>query len=154
MVTGRQVAVLARVDGTAAAARLSEGVRRQRFRPGEVVAVVDPPQELACRAVAAALGEVADLGVSIRAVPGAGEAGWLERAASAARSPWAAPWPDGADEHYLLDLACARECSRADAVGPGGAGYAYCGSLEPALARREFFGPGGLRPGARLFSIS
>ena len=61
-----------------------------------------------------------------------------------ARSPWVVPWQADReyDESYLLDLACARECAQADAVGyAGGSGYAYVTSLDPALARREFFSP-------------
>jgi hypothetical protein len=80
------------------------------------------------------------------------------------------PWQAGReyDESYLLDLACARECAQADAVGyAGGPGHAYVTSLDPALARREFFGqdePGGSGAsgsgasgsgdGLRLFSLS
>ena len=83
-----------------------------------------------------------------------------------ARSPWVVPWQAGPeardhDESYLLDLACARECAQADAVGYGGeSGYAYVTSLDPALARREFFGsldPDGSQnygQGLRLFSLS
>jgi hypothetical protein len=153
VVTGRQLAVLARVDGADEAAALSGSLRRQRLLPAEVVAVTDPAV-LACHAVAAALGELADLGVTIRVVPGS-PARWLERAAGAARSPWVTPWPAGREpgEHHLLDLACARECSRADAVGYAGAGYAFTGSLTPVLARPEFFGPDGPAAGPRLFSI-
>ena len=82
--------------------------------------------------------------------------GWLWRAARAARSPWVAPWrPDGQyGPSYLLDLACARECAQADAVGHTGSGYAYVTSLDPALARPEFFSPDGSGPGPRLFSVS
>jgi hypothetical protein len=66
-----------------------------------------------------------------------GEIAWLARLAT---SPWAAPWPAGGtrDDTYLLDLACARECSQADAVGFGG-DYEFTRSLceaGPALARR------------------
>jgi hypothetical protein len=166
VISGRQLAVLACVDGAAGAASLAGRLCRQRLRPAEVIAVVDAPgegAELACRAVAAALGELADLGVAIRAVPGApARDRWAEQAASVARSPWAAPWPDGREpgEWYLLDLACARECSRADVVGEGGVDYAFTTWLqgvkgfEPALGRREFFGPGGVAAcGPRLFSI-
>ena len=80
-----------------------------------------------------------------------------------ARSPWVVPWQAGAqgpdhDESYLLDLACARECAQADAVGyAAGSGYAYVTSLDPALARREFFGSDGPQNsghGLRLFSLS
>jgi hypothetical protein len=88
----------------------------------------------------------------------AGDAGWIALAAKAARSPWVAPWQADReyDEWYLLDLACARECAQADAVGyagSGGSGYAYVTSLDPALARREFFGPDDSDHGLRLFSL-
>jgi hypothetical protein len=80
----------------------------------------------------------------------------MRHAARAARSPWAAPWPPAdpagqVPESYLLDLACARECSRADAVGTGGGVYAFAPSLAPALARREHFDQPG--QGLRLFSF-
>ena len=54
----------------------------------------------------------------------------------------------------LLDLACARECAQADVVGRAGLTYAYVTSLEPALARREFFGSDGSDNGLRFFSLS
>jgi hypothetical protein len=159
--TGRQVAVLARVEAAAGAARLADALCRQRLRPAEVVAVVDVPEdpaELACRAVAAALGGLADLGVAIRTVPAGPGSPWLEQAAGVARAPWAAPWPPPAEhqpgEHYLLDLVCARECSQADAVGYADASFAFTSRLEAALGRREFFGAeGALLSGPRLFSI-
>jgi hypothetical protein len=69
--------------------------------------------------------------------------------AALAAAPWVAPWPrpqagDGAPgEEYLLDLACARECAQADAVGFGAADYEFTRWLAaPALARRELFLPG------------
>ena len=73
-----------------------------------------------------------------------------------ARSPWVVPWQAGReyDDSYLLDLACARECAQADAAGYAGAGYAFTASLEPALARREFFASGDPGHGLRLFSVS
>ena len=108
--------------------------------------------ELSCHAVTAAL---ADQGMLVTAVPE--ETDWVSRAASAARSPWVAPWQADReyDEWYLLDLACARECAQADAVGyAGGPGYAYVTSLDPALARREFFDGENSDQGLRLFSLS
>jgi len=152
LVTGRQIAVLAPVrdaaDATAVAARLG----RQRLRPAELVVAVaaraGESAELSCHAVTAAL---AGLDMLVTAVPE--EAAWVGHAARAARSPWVAPWQADRDydEWYLLDLACARECAQADAVGYAGSGYTYVTSLDPALARREYFGSG---PGARLFSLS
>jgi hypothetical protein len=162
VISGRRIAVLARADDAGAAAALAAALGRQRLLPAEVVVVTEAPDEpsaeISARAVTAALGDLADQGVSVRALPAvAGEpAGWRRRAASAARSPWAAPWPAG-DEHresYLLDLACARECAQADATGYAGAGYAFTTALDPALARREFFTSDDPGDGLRLFSVS
>jgi len=188
VIAGRRIAVLARAADAAAAAALSAGLARQRFTPAEVVVVVEAPDaasaELSGRAVTAVLSDLADRGVSIRAVPvvtggpdtaglpeaagvpGAaglpeagglpGPAGWLQRAAHAARSPWAVPWHAGREypDCYLADLACARECSQADAAGYAGLAYAFTASLEPALARRDFFASGDPSHGLRLFSVS
>jgi hypothetical protein len=89
------------------------------------------------------------------------ETGWLPRAASAARSPWVAPWLAAGEprETYLLDLVCARECAQADATGYDGAGYdgagyAFTGALDPGLARREYVASGVPVPGLRLVSVS
>ena len=170
LVTGRQIAVLARVEDAAGAAALAARLRRQRSAPAEVVVAVaaraGESAELSRHAVVAALADVAGQGILVTAVPEeAGDAGWIALAAKAARSPWVAPWQADReyDEWYLLDLACARECAQADAVGytgSGGSGYAYVTSLDPALARREFFGPDGpdgpdgSDHGLRLFSLS
>ena len=170
LVTGRQIAVLARVEDAAGAAALAARLRRQRIAPAEVVVAVaaraGESAELSRHAVVAALADVAGQGILVTAVPEeAGDAGWIALAAKAARSPWVAPWQADReyDEWYLLDLACARECAQADAVGyagSGGSGYAYVTSLDPALARREFFGPDGpdgpdgSDHGLRLFSLS
>jgi hypothetical protein len=171
LVTGRQIAVLARVEDAAGAAVLAAGLRDQRTAPTELVAVVPvrsgESAELSCRAVTAALGDLAGRGVAIAAVPEVpvpgqgGGSGWLARAAKLARSPWVAPWQASPAEHgesYLLDLACARECAQADAVGFGGdgegPGYTFVTSLTPALARREFFDPEDSDQGLRLFSLS
>jgi hypothetical protein len=174
LVTGRQIAVLARVEDSAGAAELAAGLREQRTAPAELIAVVPAragqSAELSCHAVAEALGDVAGRGVTVAAVPevpapahgpAVDGSGWLRQAAKLARSPWVAPWPAGPAERgasYLLDLACARECAQADAVGPAGdgegSGYAFVTSLIPALARREFFDPEGTDQGLRLFSLS
>ncbi len=180
-IAGRRIAVLARAADAAAAAALSAGLTGQRFTPAELVVVVEAPDaasaELSARSVTAALGDLADRGVSVRAIPvvtgGPDTAGipgpagdprladdpepaWLRRAASVACSPWVAPWQAGREYHdsYLLDLACARECAQADAAGYAGAGYAFAASLEPALARREFFGSADPGRGLRFFSLS
>jgi hypothetical protein len=175
VVTGRQLGVLARADDQAAAAGLCAGLTRQRLAPAEVVVIVEAADaesaEVAARAVTAALGELADRGTAIRAVPAvagreppavadrrgdgvAGRPGWMAQAASRARSPWVAAWQAGRehDEAYLLDLACARECSQADAVGHAGAAFAFTSSLEPELTRREYFTSGDTSHGLRLFS--
>jgi len=183
MIGARQIAVAARADDAAAAAALCVSLMRQRMMPAELVVLVGAPDaasaELPGRAVTAALGDLADRGVTIRAVPWVtgvpggrdatdnpgqpsepgqlGEPGWLPRAAKMARSPWVVPWRAGHQYHesYLFDLACARECSQADAVGYAGAAYAFVPSLEPALASREFFASGdAARHGPRLFSVS
>ncbi len=181
-IAGRRIAVLACAADAAAAAALSAGLNRQRFTPAELVVVAEAPDaasaELSARAVTVALGDLADRGVSVRALPvvtggpdtagvpgpdgyprpaqDPGPVSWLRHAASVARSPWVAPWQAGCEYHdfYLLDLACARECAQADAAGYAAAGYAFTASLEPALARRQFFASGDPSHGLRLFSVS
>jgi hypothetical protein len=176
MIAGRRIAILARAADAATAAALSADLTRQQFTPAELVVVAEAPDatsaELSARAVTAALGDLADRGVSVRTVPvvtggpdtagvpgpahDPGPAGWQRRAASVARSPWVVPWPAGREYHEsrLLDLACGRECAQADGAGYAGAGYAFSASLEPALARREFFASGDPGHGLRLFSVS
>jgi hypothetical protein len=170
LVTGRQIAVLARVEDPAGATALAARLRRQRTVPAELVVAVaaraGESAELSCHAVSAALADLAGQGLLVTAVPE--EAEWVPLAARTARSPWVAPWRADReyDEWYLLDLACARECAQADAVGyarDAGSGYAYVTSLDPALARQEFYGPNGpdgpdgpdgSDHGLRLFSLS
>jgi len=182
VIAGRRVAVLSRAADADAAAALAASLTGQRFLPAELVVLAEAPDgasaELAARAVTAALAALADRGVTIRAVPvvtggpdtsglpGPGgqpeprnrprPAGWLARAATAASSPWVAPWQAGREYPgtYLLDLACARECAQADAAGYGGASYAFTAALDPALARRDYFAAGSPGHGLRLFSIS
>ena len=161
LVTGRQIAVLARVQDAAGAAALAARLRRQRSTPAELVVAVaartGESAELSRHAVIAALADLAGQGILTTAVSAeAGDAGWIALAARAARSPWVAPWQADReyDEWYLLDLACARECAQADAVGYAGSGYGYVTSLDPALARPEFFGADGSGHGLRLFSLS
>jgi hypothetical protein len=162
LITGRQVAVLARVEDAAAATALAASLARQQMAPAEVVVTFTAPEGDGGdgRDVTAALGDLAGRGVMITVVseapdPDAG-ASWVPRAARQARSPWVVPWQAGHEyeDSYLLDLACARECSQADVVGHAGMTYGYVTSLEPALARREFFGSDGSRAGLRLFSLS
>lgn len=143
IVGGRQVAVLARAEDAAAAAELAADVARQRLRPAEVIVATAPG---AAGGVTEALGGLADAGIRVivddgvtpASFGGKGETGRLARLAESA---WAAPWPPrtGGEDTYLLDLACARECAQADAVGFG-ADYEFTGSLgetPPALVRRD-----------------
>ena len=165
-ITGRQVAVLARVEDAAGAAALSASLARQQMAPAEVVVTFPAPEGdggAGVGSITAALGDLAGRGVLITAVPLAPDAAdldggtsWVPLAAKQARSAWVVPWQAGHEheDSYLLDLACARECSQADAVGHAGMTYGYVTSLEPALARREFFGSDGSRHGLRLFSLS
>jgi len=116
---------------------------------------------LSYRQVRDALGALTDVGISVR-VTGSSRPGAL---AALASSPWVAPWQEAAsekapDDAYLLDLACARECAQADAVGFGADDYEFTRWLsEPALARRELFLPGSPDPdswgarGLRLITL-
>ena len=92
-------------------------------------------------------------------VTGAG----LAAAARAAVSPWSAEWdPQAAyPASYLLELMCALECSRADAVGAAaGADYVFTDVLDPAVARTDLFREGApprstwARRGLRLFAVT
>jgi hypothetical protein len=72
--------------------------------------------------------------------------GWARPLARLASVPWLAPWtPDEQrPETHLLDLACARECAQADAVGLGAGEYEFTRWLdEPALVRAGLLAPGG-----------
>ncbi len=136
---------------------------RQRLAPAEVVV-----------AVAARPGEAAEVTVPV-GYRGAGRPGrpgrdgsrrspmtrpyltgwagpWVAQAATRASSPWAVPWPAGREHggSYLLDLACARECSQADAVGHAGAGLrvrglAGAGDWPGASSSARTAPPSGLR---------
>lgn len=169
-VSGRQVAVLAWLSDGAQASRLASALLAQRLRPAEVIAGCAPGAEQAARE---ALGALSGQGIRVvvtaaaAAGAGAGPAGAAaDRArplARLARSPWLAPWAadGGQGEHYLLDLACARECAQADAVGFAGTEYEFARWLEePALARAGLLAPGGPAAGEwgshglRLFTIT
>jgi hypothetical protein len=162
VIAGRRIGVLSRAADVATAAALSAGLAGQRLLPSELVVLAEAPDaasaELSARAVTATLTGLADRGVDVRAVPVVtGErSSWLRRAATAARSPWVVPWQAQREYHdtYLLDLACARECAQADAAGYGGSGFAFTASLDPALARREYFAASDPGHGLRLFSVS
>jgi hypothetical protein len=182
VIAGRRIGVLSRAADAATAAALSASLVGQRFLPSELVVLAEAPDaasaELSARAVTATLTGLADRGVDVRAVPvvtggsdtsglpGSGShletadhrepSSWLRRAAAAARSPWVVPWQAQREyrDIYLLDLACARECAQADAAGYGGSGFAFTASLDPALARREYFAASDPGHGLRLFSVS
>jgi hypothetical protein len=157
LIAGRQIAVLACAANADAVQALGASVLRQRLLPAELV-VATVPGELAERTATAALSDVAGRGVRIEIISPTDEA-WLRACAARCRSPWAAPWDasrEYADTH-LLDLACARECSQADAIGSAGAAYAFTSTITSAgLARRELLGSGTLdvSHGLRLFSVS
>jgi hypothetical protein len=165
LVSGRQVAVLTRVADAAQAGRLAAALLRQRLRPAEVIAATGAGQT-AEASVRDALAALTDHGV--RVVTTAADTdpagrNWPRPLARLASAPWLAPWtPDGSQpDTYLLDLACARECAQADAVGFGVGEYEFTRWLdEAALARRELLIPGGPSAGdwgshgLRLFTVT
>ncbi len=171
LIGGRQIAVLATLDDAAQASRLAGVLLGQRLRPAEVIARVPGAAQVAPVRDALSVLADADIGIQVTVDPGSregyGGASPREIAAtlaSLASSPWVAPWPAAGeappDDAYLLDLACARECAQADAVGFGPADYEFTRSLAtPALARRELFLPGSLAPdswgprGLRLITL-
>jgi len=125
--------------------------------PGDAAAVRD------------ALGALARHGIRVVVTEGgpgprdSGGADWARPLARLATAAWLAPWAaDGAHGgDYLLDLACARECAQADAVGFGGGEYEFTRWLdEPALVRAELLGHRGPAAGdwgshgLRLFTIA
>jgi hypothetical protein len=159
---GRQIAVLARVADAPQAGRLAAALLGQRLRPAEVIVATGAGHEASVRDALAAL---ADHGVRVVTAAADLPAGpdWPRPLARLAAAPWLAPWTaDGSQpEEYLLDLACARECAQADAVGSGSADYEFARWLdEPALARRDLLAPGGPPAadwgshGLRLFTVA
>jgi hypothetical protein len=178
---GRQVAALAVTEGTAQAAApqmaaaevaaaqaatLTATLLRQRLRPAEVIVGTPPAYAGAVRDALAPLQAAGILVRLTEAPPGLAGTRALARQAS---SPWVAPLAADAPlpDTYLLDLACARECAQADAVGFSAGSAAGTGEFEvaqqlaaPALARRELFLAGSPAPeawggrGLRLFTIS
>jgi hypothetical protein len=185
LVAGRQVAVLTVVRDGGEAGRLATALLAQRLRPAEVVAGV--PGAGALAAVRDALGTLTDHDIRVVVVPsgsgpGSGsdpgldsgsdssldpgrvrDAEWARPLARLATAPWVAPWigEGGQRPEHLLDLACARECAQADAVGFGRVEYEFTRWLdEPALVKAALLAPGG--PGAsdwashglRLFTVT
>jgi len=175
LVGGRQIAVLASVTGAAQAARLAAALLSQRLRPAELVVAVGGAGAAAeAASVRDALGTLTDHGVRVvttdMVASGADAAAasgpdWARPLARLASAPWVAPWHGAADppDTYLLDLACARECAQADAVGFGTSEYEFTRWLDapgPALTRRDLLTPDGPPAGdwgshgLRLFTIT
>jgi len=172
LVGGRQITILAKAADASQAGRLADALLGQRLRPAEVVvATGEAGAPAAVGQVREALAGLADAGVQVLTADAAelpdgrvpDGPDWPRALSRFASSPWLAPWTaDGSQpDTYLLDLACARECAQADAVGFGTAEYKFT-SLpgEPALARRDLLAPGGPAigewggHGLRLFSIT
>jgi hypothetical protein len=166
LVGARQVAVLAEVADGPQAARLAAALLAQRLRPAEVVAGCPAAGTGAVRDAFGALARhgirvtVTEAGPAERDADGADRARPLARLAKAA---WLAPWTadGGQPADYLLDLACARECAQADAVGFGAGEYEFTRWLdEPALVRADLLGQRGPAAGdwgshgLRLFTIA
>jgi hypothetical protein len=174
LVRGRQIGVLARVADSGAAGRLASALLDQRLRPTEVIAAV-PSGSASASAVREALGKLTDHDIRVvvtseagPADPGPADGGgrgldWARPLARLADAPWLTPWAAGDAARpatYLLDLACARECAQADAVGFGSGEYEFTHWLEkPALVRAALLAPGGPAAadwgshGLRLFTI-
>jgi hypothetical protein len=174
LVGGRQVGVLVSLADAAQAGRLAAALLAQRLRPAEVIASAASG---AADAVRAALGPLAGQGIRVvvtgTAEPGTDRPGaGVDRVRPLARLasvPWLAPWAADGEQaaDYLLDLACARECAQADAVGLNfgkhGAAVEYEFTRwldEPALVRSHLLDPGGPPAsdwgshGLRLFTVA
>jgi hypothetical protein len=176
LVGGRQVAVLAEVTDGAQAGRLAAALLAQRLRPAEVVArCATSDAGDAAGAVRDALGTLSGHGIRVVVTEGgpaprdADGADWARPLARLAKAAWLAPWAadGGQGVNYLLDLACARECAQADAVGLSSGGHGGAGEYEftrwldePALVRADLLGQRGPAAGdwgshgLRLFTIT
>jgi hypothetical protein len=167
LVSGRQIGALAFLADASAAARVAAALLAQRLRPAELVAACPPGQAAAVHDAAAPLA-AAGIRVEVIDAPGGtlpdvADTERLRPLARLATASWLAPWAadGGQDAEYLLDLACARECGQADAVGFGGREYEFIRWLsEPALVRASLLHPGGPAPadwgshGLRLLSVT
>jgi hypothetical protein len=167
LVGARQIAVLTVVADSAQAGRLAAALLAQRLRPAEVI-VAAPAT--AAPTVRDTLGKLTDHDIRVIVtdapqVSGRGVGGreWTRPLARLASTPWLAPWTadGGQPPAYLLDLACARECAQADAVGLGASEYEFTSWLdEPALTRAALLAPSGPAAddwgshGLRLFTIT
>jgi hypothetical protein len=167
LVRGRRIAVLARVADGDEAGRLASALLDQRLRPTEVIAAV-PSGGASAPLVRETLGKLTDHDIRVVVTSEAGIDGgrgleWARPLARLADAPWLTPWAaeDAArPATYLLDLACARECAQADAVGFGSGEYEFTHRLEnPALVSSALLAPGGPAVadwgshGLRLFTI-
>jgi hypothetical protein len=160
----RQIAVLTTVRDAAEAEMAAHQLLRQRLRPAEVVVACGPAEPTAvAQGVADEIGRaltgLVDAGIAVRIACGESE----REAARRIRLPSIARWDcrAGRSEWYLLDLVCARECSRADVIGRSAdADYVFADTAEPALVRADLLGPGGpplqswSRRGIRMLSIT
>jgi hypothetical protein len=155
-VPGRRVAVLAGLGAAADAGVLADSVLSQRLRPAEVVVWLDGD---GATGVAGALDRVRAEGIGVSVVTGTGVAD----AARAATAPWSAVWEPGVTygPATLVELMCALECSRADAVGyVPGADFVFTDVLDPAVARTELYRDSASprsswgRRGLRLFAVT
>jgi hypothetical protein len=161
-VPGRRVAVLAGLRSSADAGVLADSVLGQRLRPAEVILWLEGAGRNGNGTAAeatAALDRLGREGITVSLVTGTGVAA----AARGATSPWAAVWEPGVTYPpvTLLELMCALECSRADAVGyVPGADYVFTDVLDPAVARTGLYRDGAPprsawgRRGLRLFAVA
>jgi len=169
LVGGRQVGVLVSLADGPQAGRLADTLLAQRLRPAEVIACCAPETAGAVRAALAVLGKHGVRVVVTDAARSGTGVDWARPLARLAQVPWLAPWAaDGGQmADYLLDLACARECAQADAVGldfgkqGAAAEYEFTRWLdEPALVRAHLLDPRGPAAadwgshGLRLFTIT
>ena len=161
LVGGRQIAVLASVTGSAQAAELAAALLGQRLRPAELVAAAGAVPAAEAASARDALGTLTDHGIRVVTTGDTAGPDWPRPLTRLASAPWVAPWTGADADSYLLDLACARECAQADAVGFAAADYEFTRWLdEPALVRRDLLTPGGPPAGdwgghgLRLFTIT
>jgi hypothetical protein len=171
LVGGRQIGVLAVAADAAQAGRLAGSLLAQRLRPAEVIVGVHNPDVVP--AVRNSLGPLAGQGIRVVVTPSALTAApaaeWARPLARLATVPWLALWAadGGQTADHLLDLACARECAQADAVGldsgkhSAAMEYEFTRWLdEPALVRAHLLDPRGPAAadwgshGLRLFTIA
>ena len=167
LVGGRQIAVLDAVTSAEHARKLAAALLAQRLRPAELVAATGTVHAAEAASVRDALGTLTDHGIRVVTTDEAITAGpdWARPLARLASAPWLAPWdPVSAAvlaDSYLLDLACARECSQADAIGFGTGEYEFASWLDkaPCLVRHDLLAPEGPPlddwgcHGLRLFTI-